>query len=112
MLLSRDSTSRPRSLVSVKTDVRSHSSALISSRGRALATSEVVETFHALRLYNFDGSAGVDRTGHRLASTRRPTDFDPIGMVGVREAEIEGQVALREISRLSVERLENPTPVG
>src|SRR4030088_1956016 len=100
-----DSTRRRRSLVSVKTDARSHSSASISSRGRVLASDEVVEALRALRLYNLDDSTGVDRTRHGLALTRGPADFDPIGVVGVREAEIEGRVALREISGLSIERL-------
>ena len=55
-------------------------------------------SLYALLLDDVHSSTGIDRPGHRLGSTRGPTDFDPIGVVGIREAEIKRQVALREVS--------------
>lgn len=65
-----------------------------------------------LGLDDLDRLPRLDGAGHRLASTRKPPDFDPRSMVSVREAEVERQVALREVARLSVEELQNATPVG
>src|SRR5512143_2428328 len=54
----------------------------------------------------------MDGAGHGLASPRGPADFDLPGVVSVPEAEIQRQVALGEVPRLSVEDLQNPPPSG
>src|SRR5256885_1401968 len=91
-------------------------SALVTVQQAILGHSNNLSIFRSvsrrLRLDDVDGPTGLDGAGHRLASTRGPANVDRRGVVGVCETEIERQVALREVSRLSVEHLQHPAPIG
>src|SRR5205823_12593239 len=65
-----------------------------------------------LRLDQLDGLPARERAGDGLMSTRRPAHLDGGGVVRVAQAEIERQVALRQVPGLPVHDLEAPPAVG
>src|SRR5690242_2440126 len=71
----------------------------------------MIEGGARLRLDDVDRLIRLDRTSQALASPGRPPYIDPVGVVGVGEAEIERHVALGQVSRLAVSDLQDAAPV-
>src|SRR5256886_6853307 len=65
-----------------------------------------------LRLHDLDRPSGGDGPAERLTSPRWPADLDRGRVIRRSETEIEGQVALGEVTRLPVHSFENTSAVG